>query len=54
MAADEEGFRAAGAALGGCISFLQDVLLDKQVLRFACFARFARSAVARRAALHRL
>lgn len=31
MLADKEGFHAAGAALGGCLSYLRDVLLDKQV-----------------------
>lgn len=31
MSGDEEGFRAAGTALGGCLAYLRDVLLDKQV-----------------------
>jgi hypothetical protein len=31
MLEDREGHAAAGSALGGCLSYLQDAMLDKQV-----------------------
>ena len=31
MLADRDGYEAAGAALGGCLAFLKDAMLDKQV-----------------------
>ncbi len=31
MLADKDGYQAAGAALGGCLAFLKDAMLDKQV-----------------------
>lgn len=31
MSGDQDAYEAAGSALGGCLSYLRDLLLDKQV-----------------------